>query len=271
MAGFSTTAELDPTIPAGGILPSGRGAFWSEYLRNRRGYTPTDNTVGNEWGRQVSNFFEPGTTPLQTFDHDDNPNPVTSPEIPSFDRNIPTQFAGVFQSAMGVTIAPLETMRDRPIDPAESSARIHSPSSPYDPVQREPMSPLQSTVLRRDFDRSGAAGIQLDKPIFQRQPTDTAVTDPQNHDRSVVHQQLGISRLSNLATDQSNVFAVWITVGFFEVDVATMSVGMEVGLDTGEVNRPKGFFIIDRSVPVMYQPGELNNALDTVQLSRIEN
>ncbi len=268
MAGFSTTAELDPTIPAGGVLPTGRGAFWSEYLRNRRGYTPTDNSAGNEWGMQGSNFFEPGTTPLQTFNDDDNP---TTAEIPSFDRNIPTQFAGVFQSAMGVAIAPLESMRDRPINPAESSAQIHAPTSPYDPIQREPISPLQSTMLRRDFDRSGVSGIQQDKPIFQRQPTDPAVTAPQNHDRSVVHQQLGISRLSNLATDQSNVFAVWLTVGFFEVDVATMGVGMEVGLDTGEVNRPKGFFIIDRSVPVMYEPGELNNALDTVQLSRIEN
>ena len=34
-------------------------------------------------------------------------------------------------------------------------------------------------------------------------------------------------------------------------------------------NYLKGFFIIDRSVPVMYRPGELNNAFDTVKLSRI--
>ena len=266
MAGFSTVAELDPTIPGGQALPTGKGAFFSEFLRNRRGYTP-DGGAGFT-SSTTNNWFEPGSAPLQTFDHDDNP---LTPEIPSFDRNIPTQFAGVFKSAVGVTIAPLENMRNRTIGTAESSARIHEQITPFDPIQREPLDPLHSTMLRRDFDRSGVGGIQADKPIFQRQPTDTAVTAPQSHDRSVVHQQLGMTRLSNMATDQSNVFAVWITVGFFEVDAGTMSVGMEVGADTGNIRRPKGFFIVDRSVPVMYEPGELNNAFDIVQLSRIQD
>ncbi|MCC9644417.1 hypothetical protein LOC71_19260 [Rhodopirellula sp. JC740] len=256
MGGFSTPAELDQTL--NNRLPAGMGAFWDEFLRNRRGYTP--DSAG---AAQTNNWFESGTDPLQTFDHDDNPG---TPEIPSFDRNIPTQFAGVFRSAMSSNIAPLESMRTRTVDPTDHAGRIHGPGPGYDPIEREELLPTDSGLLRRDFVRDGGTPI---KPVFQREPTDPAVTAPQNHEKSVVHQQLGITRLSNLATDQSNVFAVWVTVGYFEVDGATMQVGQEVGVATGEVTRPKGFFVIDRSKPVMYRPGELNNALETIQLSRI--
>ena len=75
-------------------------------------------------------------------------------------------------------------------------------------------------------------------------------------------------QLANLATDQSHVFAVWITVGLFEVDEEAMSVRQEAGSELGRIKRYRSFHIIDRSVPVMYQPGYLNNALDTVILSR---
>ena len=106
-------------------------------------------------------------------------------------------------------------------------------------------------------------------PLFQRATPPGTSAQAQSYDRSVVHNQLGQTRLSNLATGQSNVYAVWITVGLFEVDGSTMTVGQELGSDIGRVQRAKGFFIIDRSVPVMYRPGELNNAFDTVKLSRI--
>jgi hypothetical protein len=74
--------------------------------------------------------------------------------------------------------------------------------------------------------------------------------------------------LNNLATNQSNTFAVWVTVGLFKVDGATMQVREELGSDLGESRRYRSFYIIDRSVPVKYEPGVLNNADETVQLSR---
>jgi hypothetical protein len=84
----------------------------------------------------------------------------------------------------------------------------------------------------------------------------------------VAHQQLDMTRLSNLACDQSNVFGVWITIGHFEVNTATMSVGAEAGSDLGKAKRYRSFHIIDRAIPVKYEPGVLNNAMETVQLSR---
>jgi hypothetical protein len=84
----------------------------------------------------------------------------------------------------------------------------------------------------------------------------------------VAHQQLALTRLNNLATDQSNVFAVWITVGLFEVDGTTLGVGQEVGSDLGQVQRYRAFHVIDRSIPVQYEPGVLHNAMEAVTLSR---
>jgi len=65
--------------------------------------------------------------------------------------------------------------------------------------------------------------------------------------------------LANLVTTRSNVYAIWITIGFFEVNPASGRLGKELGSDTGEVKRHRGFYIVDRSIPVAYQPGENHN------------
>ena len=119
--------------------------------------------------------------------------------------------------------------------------------------------PLATTRLRPD-------PATPTKPLFQRP---SPGVEPLSQERSVVHNQLGQTRLANLASEQSNVFAVWVTVGLFEVDGTTLGVRQELGSDTGNVRRAKGFFIIDRSVPAMYRPGEVNNAMNTVQLYRV--
>ncbi len=152
---------------------------------------------------------------------------------PYFDNSKPSQFEGLFKPSNSADIIPQLTTTT-------------------------PKEPLESTRMRQ----STAIG----NPLFRRTANLSAT---QSMDRSVVHDQLGQSRLANLMTDQSNVYAVWITVGFFEVNPATLTVGQELGSDRGAAQRAKGFFIIDRSVPVMYRRGETNNALDTVRLSRI--
>jgi hypothetical protein len=75
------------------------------------------------------------------------------------------------------------------------------------------------------------------------------------------YQQL--NRLGNLTTTRSNVFAVWITVGFFEVEPFAVDAAhpdgyaltTELGIDTGEVRRHKAFYVIDRTIPVGYENG----------------
>ena len=85
-----------------------------------------------------------------------------------------------------------------------------------------------------------------------------------------------LQRLGNLVTTQSNVYAVWMTIGYFEVAPISVSLGhpdgyelgRELGIDTGEIRRHRAFYIIDRSIPVAFEPGQDHNAEKTIQLQR---
>ncbi|MEM6980045.1 MAG: hypothetical protein AAF539_10295 [Planctomycetota bacterium] len=158
---------------------------------------------------------------------------------PTLNPDIPSQIDGVFKPSNAERIEPRVTTM---------------------PARGGNAGPLDSTVLRRN------PSIPT-QPLFSRAPVASAPFVDPNH--SVVHDQIAHTRLDNLATDQSNVFAVWITVGLFEVDGQTMTVGQELGAELGEVRRFRAFHIVDRSIPVRYEPGQRNNILDTVKLSRV--
>ncbi len=91
-----------------------------------------------------------------------------------------------------------------------------------------------------------------------------------------------LKRMSNVATTRSNVYCVWITVGYFEVAPAPpytddlgqqypagvpsprypdgVMLGQELGAEEGEVRRHKSFYVIDRSIPVGFERGRPHNA-----------
>lgn len=125
-------------------------------------------------------------------------------------------------------------------------------------------------------------------------------------ERNATLRYLPIQRMSSLTTTRSNVYAVWITVGFFEVkparedariwpryltdadgdsdgdtfiDAASetlfnkvypggWTLGQEIGIDTGEDRRHRGFYMVDRSRPVAFKPGEDANVSDAILLRR---
>jgi hypothetical protein len=72
-------------------------------------------------------------------------------------------------------------------------------------------------------------------------------------------------RLGNLVTSRSSVFAIWISVGYFEVNPdgslkpGPDDEGVEAGAETGEVRRSRAFFMVDRSIPVAFEPGVNHN------------
>ncbi|MDO4574574.1 MAG: hypothetical protein Q4D98_05110 [Planctomycetia bacterium] len=78
-------------------------------------------------------------------------------------------------------------------------------------------------------------------------------------------------RMGNLATTRSNVFAVWVTMGLFEVDGddGEPDLTRELGKDTGDTRRYRAFYIIDRSVPVGFERGKDWNAGRTILLRRM--
>ncbi|MBL8892757.1 MAG: hypothetical protein JNL67_22465 [Planctomycetaceae bacterium] len=98
-------------------------------------------------------------------------------------------------------------------------------------------------------------------------------------------------RMANTTTQRSSVFAVWITVGYFELEEVAIpvpndpnaplqnvnfsnglvewrtAIGREHGLDRGKVRRDRAFYLVDRSIPVGFFPGE-NLNVDQAVLTR---
>ena len=76
------------------------------------------------------------------------------------------------------------------------------------------------------------------------------------------NQQFGdrpLNRFANIGTNRSSVFAIWLTVSWFEVDEFGL-LGAEVVDDvTGQPDRKRAFFVYDRSVPVAFEPGQNHN------------
>lgn len=79
-----------------------------------------------------------------------------------------------------------------------------------------------------------------------------------NTTRNEAFANASLAKLGSVSTNRSSVFAIWITVGYFEVDEEGR-VGAEVGSDSGEVKRHRGFYMFDRSIPVAFEPGKNHN------------
>lgn len=59
-----------------------------------------------------------------------------------------------------------------------------------------------------------------------------------------------------------------MTLGYFEADAAG-NIGSEYGFDQGESKRHRAIYIIDRSIPVGYQPGQDLNTENVILLRRV--
>jgi hypothetical protein len=162
-------------------------------------------------------------------------------DILTFDNNYPTRFANPFRSAASADLMPLTNMRK---------------------------SGVEATLLRPNPNNTT-------QPLFEY----TSNNAYNNTDRNPYFRYQGLTRLENLVSTNSNVFAVWITVGYFEVERYSQGptlpsfpdgyqLAQELGLDSGEVKRHRAFYIIDRSIPVAYQPGENHNVDRTILLRR---
>ena len=129
---------------------------------------------------------------------------------------------------------------------------------------------VDSTLLRSQ--KSSAFAPVTPLPAYTPVPNDPLLLrrpgTPDHVNQSSSFDRLRrVMRLSNLTTNQSNVFAVWVTVGLFEYDPIN-GFGDEYQTPTGGIQRERRFYIIDRTVPVGFKQGEDLNSRKTILLER---
>jgi len=118
--------------------------------------------------------------------------------------------------------------------------------------------------------------------LFSAPTADAWANDP---DHNAWFRFETLVRAQTNATVRSEVYAIWVTMGLFEVvadgtqvfDPSNDLVPLypdgyrlvrEYGSDTGDITRHRAFYIFDRSVPVQYQSGTDNNVQDAILVER---
>lgn len=148
------------------------------------------------------------------------------------------------------------------------------------------ISPLADTSppVRREVDVTALRShpqTALNRPLLAGSSLATpAGAYYENADRNAYFRYQGMERLGNSITNRSSVYAVWITVGYFEAQPVALAsynamvypdgvrLGKEIGIDDGNVRRHRAFYMFDRSVPMGFSRGEDLNMDKGVLLRR---
>jgi len=197
---------------------------------------------------------------------------------------LPTIVGAPFRSYAGRTLVPLDIMRREMMNPLPTVSPPPAPLPSNYPPERE----VDATLMRvSPYSNSGTSGYPLleypgptvpSLPPATWQETTPAINDAY---RNPYFAYKAYRRLDNLLTTRSNVYAVWITVGYFEVSPAPSNdplravkypdgwvLGQELGADTGDIERHRSFYMYDRTIPVGFERGENHNVHRGILLER---
>jgi hypothetical protein len=173
-----------------------------------------------------------GTIPFQTQFATSRSNLSPSSALPNpnprLDRNQPTEFNGIVRSGFEVDKGPLGVSQNN------SAA---------------------ASILR-----PGTGGRLFNANVL-------FLGNVPNLPHNTFTTNYPVTRLANLTTDRSDTYAVRITLGFFEYDPVT-GLGAEYGKDNGTSQRHRGFFVVDRSIPVGFIEGQDLNTKNCILLRR---
>jgi hypothetical protein len=267
----------------------------SRFVGNESELTPTNfvSPLPNEAGllsyyhppfNAVSNYREPGKININTIPIDSNTNAnanamtslVWTGLMNVAPNGIGTQFGQIVASRRGYdtpgffTELTNDSMNSWPSffsNPFRSASGAALTLSNL--VSKLPRADADVTLLRR-----GDAATITDVPLFTYQSTNAV----DNSSRNPYFRNQIFQRLANSITTRSNVYAIWITVGYFEVSANPGGVdaghpdgyqlNQELGSDTGDIKRHRAFYIYDRSIPVGFEPGKDHNIDKGVLLKR---
>ena len=138
---------------------------------------------------------------------------------------------------------------------------------------------VYTSVQGTEFVEPGASNNRLRKGLegglFRENTTGTGnlfdgedVPGTKNIEAAATFRNEVRTRLGGLTTTRSSVYAMWITIGYFEVDEFGR-VGAEIGADEGTARRNRAFYMIDRSIPVASEPGKNHNVDQAVLVRTI--
>jgi hypothetical protein len=213
---------------------------------------------------KVSNFRDPGRININTVFNDrvwqaifvEGMGPQFAPG-PNFNQWIDSR-RGYGASGIAVFDPNTPTFFANPLRTPGAGRLVPLPQMVRDDVE--------CTLLRSGDTASNP--IPATSPLFEADFTVPVPRPYADTSRNPYFRGVTLNRLSNLVTCRSNVYAIWVTVGYFEVDPATGQLGRELGSDSGRVERHRGFYIIDRSIPVAFQPGVNHNVDRAIRLRR---
>jgi hypothetical protein len=151
--------------------------------------------------------------------------------------------------------------------PRWDAALFHTaaPAPPATPSTYNAVTQL-GDIFRKLPDRHDPANV-VDPPLaasrrggFLDNHTDAMNDRVRQTDRHAWSRYQTMLNLSDRVTTRSNAYAVWITIGYFDPGTTN---------EVSPAQRNRGFFIIDRSIPVAYERGKNHNVRDAIRLRRI--
>jgi hypothetical protein len=270
----------------------------SPYSGAERWYSPATSTALNNFYpycppfNKLSRFRDPGRININTI-FDEDIWIAACGQFPTMNTQVFAQT--VFKSRNGSPSATnwydmdqnYPTRFANPFRPADSADLM--PNVPTTGVSMRKVRPIEATFMRPTPGTTAPNELPLFQPSLTDQqwaiqagqpPTDPIGQYPghfRDINRNPYFRYQGYQKIGNVFSTTSNCFAVWITIGYFEVDTITVDaahpdgfqLGQEVGADTGEVSRHRAFYIIDRSVPVGFSPGSRLNTDDCILVRRM--
>jgi len=151
----------------------------------------------------------------------------------------------------------------------------------------EPNRETDVTLLRGDPDANNRPLFEVDDGLAfvmnNQKPPPVGSPDQfplacMDFNRNPYFRYQAMQKLGSVSSNHSNVFAIWITVGYFEVTPNPKGIdpghpdgwqlGQELGSETGDIVRHRAFYIFDRSIPVGFIRGKDINHQKAVLLNR---
>ncbi len=230
------------------------GPSWEAFVRHRRGYTSGNDMESRILAREPT-------------------NQLAGQQQDFYPVNAPSYFCLPYRSQGNFDLHPYINYRDLDNGVVVDTVDFTGVDA----------SLLRRHVLALDF----SINLGTDFPLF-RDTTDGFKDKPEksyaDSSANSYFKYQPINRLGNLTTTRSNVYAVWITVGYFEVSTPPRwgtdnfvnnfiypdgyQIGRELGEDTGDIKRHRAFYMVDRTIPVGYENGHDHNVDEVILLRR---